>query len=287
MDKKTKIQTIISLVLVVLITGLAYWAQVPSKDLKAQLIDVDTVLIRIQDFAFDPDAVRIDENTAVSWLNDESEANADVQHTVTSYDPEDASQGGMLFSSEIMSRGDETFTYLFDEPGVYYYNCDLYPFMTGIVCVGDESEALDEDCAIELTDIEFPGATDAGEEDILDEEGLLPDLEEIPDEDLLDDELGMLEDEDVLAEELVGDAEEEGLLFEAADEDFAGQLIEGDNGSATVFFPPENGGIAAAATNGTSADGTDLADSGPEDLIYLFPLIFAFFVAKKLADRKA
>ncbi|MFC1647691.1 plastocyanin/azurin family copper-binding protein [Patescibacteria group bacterium] len=282
MDKKTKIQTVISLVLVVLITGLAYWAQVPSKDLKAQLIDVDTILIRIQDFAFDPDTVRIDQNTAVSWLNDESEANADVQHTVTSYDPEDASVAGELFESEVMSRGDETFTYLFDEPGVYYYNCSLYPFMTGKVCVGDESEVLDDDCAMDLTDVEFPGAAEP-EEDTLLGEDLLPDLEEVPDEDLLGDELGALEDEDLLAE----DTEEEGLLFEAADEDFTGQLIEGDNGSATVFFPPENGGIAAASTNGTTADGADLTDSGPEDLIYLIPLIFAFFVAKKLADRKA
>ena len=97
MDTKTKIHTIISIALVAFIAALAYWVQLPTKDIKAQLIDTDTVLIRIQDFAYDPDVVRIEAETTVSWVHDESEGNADVQHTVVSYDPEDVSKSGEQF----------------------------------------------------------------------------------------------------------------------------------------------------------------------------------------------
>jgi len=278
MDTKTKIQTVISLVLVVLITALAYWAQVPSKDLKAQLIDYDTVLVRIQDFAFDPDVVRIDTDTAVSWVHDESEGNADVQHTVTSYDPEDASVAGEQFESDLLNLGD-IFTEQFSEPGVYYYNCSLYPFMTGKVCVGEESEALDDDCAVDLTDLEFPGVTEEDE----DEEGL--DEEPVDEEDLLPDLEEPEEDEDIEVE-LDEEDDDDEVLFEAADEDldFEGEEINGD---ATVFFESDNamqGNVMAASDVQTEGE---LSDSGPEDLIYLIPLLFSFVVARKLVARKS
>lgn len=280
MDTKTKIQTVISLVLVMLITALAYWAQVPSKDLKAQLIeDVDTVLVRIQDFAFDPDVVRIETNTAVSWLHDESEGNADVQHTVTSYDPDDASKAGEEFESDLLNLGD-IFTEQFNEPGVYNYNCSLYPFMTGKVCVGEESEELDDDCAIDLTDLEA-GATEEEEEDTLleDEEDLLPDLEELT----LDE-----EEEEVIPDELeteITDEDDEDILFEAADEDFDSDSEDID-GDIQVHFDSDSdlSGNVLAADSASQADG-ELSDSGPEDLIYLIPFIISLLIARKFAFK--
>jgi len=280
MDTKTKIQTVISLVLVVLITALAYWAQVPSKDLKAQLIeDVDTVLVRIQDFAFDPDVVRIDTGTAVSWLHDESEGNADVQHTVTSYDPDDASKAGEEFESDLLNLGD-IFTEQFNEPGVYNYNCSLYPFMTGKVCVGEESEELDDDCAIDLTDLEA-GATEEEEEDTLleDEEDLLPDLEELT----LDE-----EEEEVIPDELeteITDEDDEDILFEAADEDFDSDSEEMD-GDIQIHFDSDSdlSGNVLAADSASQTDG-ELSDSGPEDLIYLIPFIISLLIARKFAFK--
>ena len=279
MDTKTKIQTVISLVLVVLITALAYWAQIPSKDLKAQLLteEVDTVLVRIQDFAFDPDIVRIDEGTAVSWLHDESEANADVQHTVTSYDPEDASKAGEEFESELLNLGD-TFTYQFEEPGVYNYNCSLYPFMTGKVCVGDESEELDEDCAIDLTELSTTAEAEETEEPAEELEGELAEEEET------DETLTETEDDEA----------DEDILFEAADEDLDFEDEDEDEpveeGQATVFFESDSaqaGTVMASESAETEGEG-ELTDSGPEDLIYLIPLILSFVVAGKLtANAKA
>jgi plastocyanin len=280
MDTKTKIQTVISLVLVALITALAYWAQVPSKDLKAQLIqDVDTVLVRIQDFAFDPDVVRIDTGTAVSWLHDESEGNADVQHTVTSYDPEDAGKAGEQFESELMSLGD-IFTQQFDESGVYYYNCSLYPFMTGKVCVGDESEDLDEDCAIDLTNLESADTTTTTTTTTTTEE-TLPEEEIVPATTTTTTTTTTTPEEETATADLLtllDETDENENLFEAADEEFTGK--------AQVNFESDSAlsGNVMAADSVSDSDGK-LSKSGPEDLIYLIPLLFAFVVARKLTAK--
>ncbi len=272
MDTKTKINTIISIVLVGLITALAYWAQIPSKDLKAELISTNTVLVRIQDFAFDPDVVRIEPETTVSWLHDESEGNADVQHSVSSYDPADSSAKGAQFESSLMSLGD-TFSFTFNEPGVYNYNCSLYPFMTGKVCVGEESETLDSDCAIDMA-----VAPDA----VVDEETL--DEEE---ENILPDEEEAVEEETVVPEEvsedtetdIVEDFDDDTDLLPAADEDFDTSVIDYSNDSAVV--------TTTTTTTTTSVQGTDLADSGPAEVVYLIAAMFALFMGRRLARNQA
>lgn len=277
MDTKTKIHTLVSLVLVAAIVGLAFWAQTPSGDLKADILSTDTVLVRIQDFAFDPDVVRIDANTTISWLHDESEGNAEVQHTVTSYDPEDASAAGEEFDSDLMSLGD-TFSRTFSAEGVYSYNCSLHPFMTGKICVGEASELLDEDCAIPLTDLDEEGLAPAADEDFVveDEEDEIiedeePVVEPIDATTLTDEEAAALLLEDV--------PETDTSLFDAADEEFESDTLN-FNGEEFVFVQPE------AAANVTDAEGGELADSGPEHLIYLLFLAIAFYGAKKLAPSK-
>lgn len=285
MDTKTKIQTVISLVLVLLITLVAYWAQTPSGDLKAQLITntTETVLVRIQDFAYDPDVVRIEPDTTVSWVNDESAGNADVQHTVTSYDPEDAGAAAVLFDSDLLSLG-QTFSYAFDVPGVYYYNCSLHPFMTGKVCVGDESEALDADCATALTE-----ATTTGEETLgTDEENILPDLETVATDTTTAADQALAAqaaaDAEALASaELAAAAAADAELFEAADESMEAGVVNTDGDTMTVFFPPEEDATLAS----TNISDSKLSESGPEHLIYLIPLMIAFFGAAKFAGRKA
>lgn len=271
MDTKTKINTIISITLVTLIAGLAYWAQIPTRDLKAELIDTDTVLVRIQDFAFDSDIVRIEPETTVSWLHDESEGNADVQHAVSSYDPEDTSAQGDEFESSLMSLGD-TFSFTFNEPGVYYYNCSLHPFMTGKVCVGEESEIIDEDCAIDIDTGDALG--DEDDEDVLDED----------DED--DDEDAAAADDDILDED---------DLSPAADEDFditglgdTDDDTADDDDTMTIVLTQEPVPTTTAAPAATTqTQDTDLASSGPEDAIYLFVAIFALFMGRKLARNQA
>ncbi len=278
MDMKTKINTTISIVLVTLIAGLAYWVQVPTRDLKAELIDTDTVLVRIQDFSFDSDVVRIEPETTVSWLHDESEGNADVQHTVSSYDSEDTSAQGEEFESDLMTLGD-TYSFTFNEAGVYYYNCSLHPFMTGKVCVGEESEELDEDCAIdtgaedELTDEEDEDVLDDEDEDLLDDE----------DEDLLDD-----EDEDVLADEDEDAVEDDDdILLPAADEDFdiSGLDDEDEDDDDIVITPVPTAPTTTTTTQTTG--GSELSSSGPEDTVYLFAALFALFMGRRLARNQA
>lgn len=274
MDTKTKINTIISIVLVTLIAGLAYWAQIPSKDLKAELIDTDTVLVRIQDFAFDPDLVRIEPETTVSWLHDESEGNADVQHAVSSYDPEDTSAQGKEFESDLMTLGD-TFSFTFNEPGVYYYNCSLHPFMTGKVCVGEESEALDEDCAIDAGTDTTTSDTTTSEEDT--------------------DTLGADEDNVLVDETDAVLNEDDTDLLPAADEDFdtsglddADNVDNVDNSSDSSTLVINANPVVTSTTNSTqTVQDTELSSSGPEDTIYLFVAIFALFMGRRLARNQA
>ncbi|MFC1655969.1 plastocyanin/azurin family copper-binding protein [Patescibacteria group bacterium] len=275
MDIKTKIHTIISIVLVTLIAALAYWVQLPTEDLKAQVIDTDTVLVRLQDFAFDPDVIRIETDTTISWLHDESDGNADVQHTVTSYDPEDTSNSGIDFESDVMSLGD-TFSNTFDEEGVYYYNSSFYPFMTGKVCVGDVSEILDDECAIEVTE----GEGGLAEEEVLEEEPVVEEEEEVLPE----------EDEEVLPEE------EEEDLSPAADEDFE-EAAEEEEEEVPTFIPPTptvppaesamfDDGVAVTSTAGAAlgSDG-DLADSGPAEVFYGFLALVAGFMGWRMNKR--
>jgi len=283
MDTKTKIHTVISLVLVAAITGLAIWAQTPPSELKAQVISTDTVLVRIQDFAFDPDVVRIETDTTVSWLHDETEEFGEVEHVISSYDPADASQGGVDFESETLYLGD-TFSRTFSTEGVYNYQCGLHPFMTGKICVGEESELIDEDCAVELTDLDEPALGDEDldpaadedfEEDEEDEEEEEPLANDDDDDDLElndDEAVAILEDED---------EDVDTSLFDAADDDFESDTLF-FNGEEMVFVETDS----AMTVGETAAQGEELADSGPEHLVYLLLLAVAFYGAKKFSPSK-
>jgi len=276
MDNKTKINTVISIMLVTLITGLVYWVQMPAKDLKAELLDTDTVLVRIQDFAFDPDVVRIEPETTVSWLHDESEGNADVQHTVSSYDPADTSAQGKAFASSLMSLGD-TFSFTFNEPGVYNYNCSLYPFMTGKVCVGKESEALDSDCIVDAVTTDVVDTTETTVpvvDETLPEDEVAPVIE--------DTETPIVTTDPVKDTEtpIVTDVVEDKELSPAADEDFD---IVDYSGTKNVVSP--QGGKVTTKT--TAKNDTELASSGPGEVVYLLVAIFALFMGSRLARNQA
>lgn len=285
MDSKTKIQVIISLTLVFLIGLLTYWIQLPADDLKAQVLqESPTILVRIQDFAFISDVVRIDKGTVVSWLNDETDANAGVQHTVISYDPDDSTKGGDLFQSGLLSQGD-TFTQSFTEDGVYYYNCSLHPFMTGKVCVGASSELDDPDCAIENTEANTTlGDETTGDETTPADEEVSPPALTLPPAETVEEENAAennLNEETAtvtgagneVLEEGLPETEESGVLLinlqEAADED----------------YKPYASGTNTPTYNSTSYPKT--ANSGPEDLIYLLPALVSLYVAKKWVSYTA
>jgi plastocyanin len=75
--------------------------------------------VRIANLAFDPSALTVQTGATVVWSNDDS-----VPHTVTSLDG--------LFDSAIFDPG-ATFSWTFDQPGAFAYQCQLHPSMQGSV----------------------------------------------------------------------------------------------------------------------------------------------------------
>lgn len=73
-----------------------------------------------------PEAVAVDAGQTVVWKNGDA-----AFHSVTSGSYGEADG---LFDSGHMDP-EETFSYTFDEPGVYDYHCTLHPWMSGIIAV--------------------------------------------------------------------------------------------------------------------------------------------------------
>ena len=76
----------------------------------------------LQPYAFSPASITVAPGTTVVWTN---ETNA--PHTVTA---DDGSWG-----SDVLNQGD-TYSYTFQTPGVYAYQCAIHSFMHGTVIVG-------------------------------------------------------------------------------------------------------------------------------------------------------
>jgi len=79
---------------------------------------------------FVPFELSIDEGDTVTWSNDDS-----VTHTVTR-------TGSGSFNSDLLMAGDE-FSFTFDQLGQFPYHCMLYPWMWGIIIVGDVVDTTD------------------------------------------------------------------------------------------------------------------------------------------------
>lgn len=80
-----------------------------------------TVTVNIQNFAFQPANPIIDIGDSVTWVNQDS-----VPHTST--------ENKNLWASGNLAKGD-TFTRLFDKPGVFSYICTIHPGMTAKITV--------------------------------------------------------------------------------------------------------------------------------------------------------
>ena len=84
-------------------------------------LPVDNVEIKIENYAYAPASVTIPPGTAITWVNKDS-----VAHTATSRDG--------VFDSGLLGR-DQTFSYVFTNPGEYEYYCIPHPYMTGKIIV--------------------------------------------------------------------------------------------------------------------------------------------------------
>ena len=77
--------------------------------------------VSIIDFAFQPALIIVGVGDTVEWTN-----TGNAQHTVDS-DTE-------IFESDILNPG-ETYSYTFNDPGIFPYHCDIHPHMRGMVVV--------------------------------------------------------------------------------------------------------------------------------------------------------
>lgn len=78
---------------------------------------------------YDPTPANVAVGTTVTWTNNDA-----TLHTVYSGTPDDSANGGKLFQSTYMAKG-QTFEHKFDTAGTFDYYCTLHPFMIGKVVV--------------------------------------------------------------------------------------------------------------------------------------------------------
>lgn len=81
---------------------------------------LDEVHVGIENFAFNPETITVDQGTRIIWTNNDT-----TMHTVTS-------QG--YFDSGNLSEG-ETFSFVFEDTGTFEYFCRPHPYMEGLVIV--------------------------------------------------------------------------------------------------------------------------------------------------------
>src|SRR5262249_7777662 len=80
----------------------------------------DATAVKIGNFTFGPQELRVKAGTTVTWTNED-----DIPHTVLS--PNN-------FRSKALDT-DDTFSFTFTTPGAYKYFCSLHPHMTGTIVV--------------------------------------------------------------------------------------------------------------------------------------------------------
>ena len=87
----------------------------------------DATAIKIGNFTFGPQEVKIKAGTTITWTNED-----DIPHTVVS--PNN-------FRSKVLDT-DGTYSFTFTTPGTYKYFCSLHPHMTGTIVVEAETGSV-------------------------------------------------------------------------------------------------------------------------------------------------
>ncbi len=84
--------------------------------------------IVIANYAYSPQEVTVSTGSTVTWMNMDN-----AMHTVSFGDHGDDHAGEPMDSGPMYHMG--SWSYTFNEPGVYEYHCDPHPYMTGKVIV--------------------------------------------------------------------------------------------------------------------------------------------------------
>ena len=102
-------------------------SQVPApdnEDVEELIVEddnIENVEIEIEDFKYNPSTITISKGTTIVWKQRDS-----TKHTVTS--------DNNLFDSGLLSK-DETWSYTFNEAGVFEYHCKPHTYMKGKIIV--------------------------------------------------------------------------------------------------------------------------------------------------------
>lgn len=81
--------------------------------------------ISIQNFSFSPASLTVKKGQTVKWINQDS-----VPHTATENDGKNGPSSPELASGQ-------SYSFTFNETGVFHYRCTLHSDMTGVVTVVD------------------------------------------------------------------------------------------------------------------------------------------------------
>lgn len=87
---------------------------------------VETNEVKIENFAFTPEAIKVKTGTKVTWTNQDG-----VGHTVTSEDG-----GDKIMDSKLLDKGD-SYSVTFTKAGTFPYYCKPHTYMKGTVVVTD------------------------------------------------------------------------------------------------------------------------------------------------------
>jgi plastocyanin len=101
------------------LAGIAVLWLLPASQVTAATSQVVTV--RIDNFTFTPAALTVAPGTKVTWIN-----NDDIPHTIVE------TKGA--FRSKALDTED-TFSFIFSNPGEFTYFCSLHPHMIGTIVV--------------------------------------------------------------------------------------------------------------------------------------------------------
>lgn len=100
-------------------------------------VDVVPALVVMLHVSFQPASISVAPGTTVYWIN--------LDSVIGCCDPgyHDVSfqGGGMNVTSPILRRLD-TWSYTFETPGTFYYDCTIHPWMVGVVYVGSGSREV-------------------------------------------------------------------------------------------------------------------------------------------------
>jgi plastocyanin len=87
----------------------------------APVVAAGDTTVKIDNFAFGPEALTVKVGTTVTWINED-----DIPHTVVATDK--------AFRSKALDT-DDKFSFNFTTPGSYEYFCSLHPYMKVTVTV--------------------------------------------------------------------------------------------------------------------------------------------------------